>query len=535
LKKSPQHPQAKALLAVCPQVKPSSSKAPGESWISKPAKAASPKQRGIPPTPPTMTITEAPKAPVPEKPAAAGIPNQFVPLARSGSTQVAATSAPGSQTGIPPQDGEIWISGEKAPISRSVTIPAPDASVMGWRVSDFLQKAENSLGISIEYAKYCIEKGDLAKAQQVLTKAETMAAAPGEVKRMMEVLIQQSLVSLYQADLRTFGQLLLRIKPMLSKQTLNSFLDIYNKSQNMQSPVDVARMIGGIAMGAEHFLVAQKILTDVVKALPKDAFAWRLLAEAQLESRDFADAERSFLRLAALQPDDPETNFNLARFYLTARYHPEKTKEYAARVMQINPGDERAHVMMAIARYFLETADAVQPVLKNLLNTLKDPHLKDMIQRVSQNCSQGRGNESQLKADLANELALPGAERSSSASLSRLGEEYLKRGSFFLALKCFVESRNLAEIGRVYLALASNLAMSGDTRGASVAAGFGLNALKEDLHRNPGNPRAHLYLALYYHEQNNLAAVRSHVEAGLLLPAPADVQRNLQVLKQQAG
>ncbi|HQG27440.1 MAG TPA: tetratricopeptide repeat protein, partial [Candidatus Ozemobacteraceae bacterium] len=118
----------------------------------------------------------------------------------------------------------------------------PDASnVDGWRVSDFMQAASGSLPVVLGYATYCIEKDDLKKADEYLDRAEGLAIELRQTKRFLEVQIHKSLVTLYKADIDGFGRQLIKVKPLLSKQTYLSFLDIYNKTRTATGPVDVAR------------------------------------------------------------------------------------------------------------------------------------------------------------------------------------------------------------------------------------------------------------------------------------------------------
>lgn len=426
-----------------------------------------------------------------------------------------------------------WQPVRKKPANNEKLIPEADTDIQGWRVSDFLQQSSDSLGITIEYGKFCIEKGDLKKAHQVLAKAEKLAEKAPEQGRMLEIQVHKALMALYEADVRLFGQLILRLKPVLSKETLANFLDIYNKAEVAKTPVDVARIVGGVALGADHFAVAGKILGEVVSAAPNDTFALRLLGQAQLENRDYAAAEQSFQRLVALEPKDAEANFNLSRFYLTGKFDLVRARSYAANAIQLNPSDTRAKILLAAINYFEGRDQEARETLNALMPDLKDQSLKMIAQRILNDC-RTQGSE-QSRQEFASELALPGSDRAPRAGMSKLGEDFLRRGSFFTALKCFLESRNLAEIGRVYLALASNLAAGGDAKGASVAAGFGMNALNAELKQNPASSRAHLYLALYHFERKDRASSLRHIEAGLRSPNSPETVRQLSALKNQLG
>ncbi|MBI3039216.1 tetratricopeptide repeat protein, partial [bacterium] len=203
----------------------------------------------------------------------------------------------------------------------NVTVPPSAALVKGWQVKDFLSAGKDSYGVSVEYAKLCIEKDDLEKGLKALDKAEGIAVETRNTKRFLEVQVFKTLITLYKADIRNFGTQLIKVKPFLSNETYISFLDVYNKAQAATSSIDISRLIGGVALGAEHYSVAARILSEVVQKVPSDQFAVRLLAQAYLENRNFTAAESAFHRLVKLIPNESEPYFNLARFYLTVNFN----------------------------------------------------------------------------------------------------------------------------------------------------------------------------------------------------------------------
>jgi len=414
--------------------------------------------------------------------------------------------------------------------------PPPVAkSVKGWRVSDYISLASGSYFISIEYAKYCLEKNDLKKAHCLLDLAEEKAAQERNTRKFLEVQIHKSLLLLYEADITNFGKQLIKIKPLLSKETYTSFLDIYNKAVNASSSTDVAKLVGGIALGAEHYAVAERILSEVFNSVPTDAFSLRLLAHAQLENLDYNGAERSLTTLATLLPRDTETYFNLARFYLTAKFNPGNARHYAQIAAQLNPSDSRITVLTALIDY--STGKVREGIfrLKKSLNDVNDPMLLAVCKRVISDGEYVRNSSADGTVDFAKILALPGSERGSIEAMNGLGEEYLKRGSYFLALRCFMDGKDLAEIGRGYLALASHLHSAGDDEGSALAAGFGINSLTEELRRNPSSAKAHLYLSLYYFEREDPQTARRHIATGLSFQPNFETKRHLVALRSLIG
>lgn len=435
-------------------------------------------------------------------------------------------------TSVPAQDTQASVEGVPARGSRQMAeleLPPGAAQMNGWRVSDFMQAASDSLPVVLGYATYCIEKDDLKKAGEYLDRAEGLAIELRQTKRFLEVQIHKSLLTLYQADIHGFGKQLIKVKPLLSKQTYLSFLDIYNKTQTASGPVDVARIVAGVAMGAEHYVVASRILSEVVQALPSDLLGARLLSEAQLECRNFAGAEQTLIGMTRRFPTDAEAHFNLARFYLTARFQPEAAKASLERAAALRAGDPRIPIVSALIDYARGDLREGLARLKKQLPGIKDSSMRAICQRIIAD-GEAAARPGGPAIDFAGMLALPGSAAATPEAANLAGERYLKRGSYFAALKCYMESRDLAEIGRGYLAIASSLAAAGEKKASAAASGFGLNALQEELGRNPQSARAHLYLALYYFERRELTAARSEARAGLETGAEGETQRHLKAL-----
>jgi len=425
----------------------------------------------------------------------------------------------------------VAVSGAGVQASRGPAndVPSGASGLNGWRVSDFMQAASDSLPVVLSFATYCLEKDELKKAAEYLDRAEGFAVESRQTKRFLEVQIHKSLLSLYQADIHAFGKQLIKVKPLLSKQTYLSFLDIYNKTQNATGPVDVARIVAGVAMGAEHYAVASRILSEVVQAMPDDLLAARLLSEAQLENRDFAGAERTLIGITRRFPNDAEAHFNLARFYLTARFTPEAAKACLETSARLRSGDSRVAIVSALVDYAQGDLRGGLTRLKKQLPGIKDSSMRAICQRIIAD-GEAAARPGGPAIDFAGLLALPGSPAATPEAVNLIGEQYLKRGSFFAALRCYMESRDLAEIGRAYLAIASYLAAAGEKKASAAAAGFGLNAIQEDLKRNPQSARAHLYLALYHFERRDVVSARSEARAGLETGVAGDTRRHLKAL-----
>lgn len=459
------------------------------------------------------------------RPVAGASEREFVPAGFKPLPVQTVAATPEEET---PAPGKSAAAGEirRAP---AMELPPDAGNVEGWRVSDFMQAASGSLPVVLGYATYCIEKDDLKKADEYLDRAEGLAIELRQTKRFLEVQIHKSLVTLYKADIDGFGRQLIKVKPLLSKQTYLSFLDVYNKTRTATGPVDVARIVAGVAMGAEHYAVAARILKEVVQALPDDLLAANLLSEAQLECRDFTGAERTLVGTTRRFPNDAEAHFNLARFYLTARFMPEAAKTSLESAARLRPGDPRVIVVSALLEYAQGDLQAGLARLKKALPGIKESSMRAICQRIIAD-GEAASRPGGPAIDFAGMLALPGSPAATPEAVNLIGERYLKRGSYFSALRCYMETRDLAEIGRGYLAIASNLAAAGETRASAAAAGFGTNALREAIRQNPQSARSHLYLALYHFERRQFGQARAAANAGLSTGVRGDTQRQLRTL-----
>ncbi|MBF0545311.1 MAG: tetratricopeptide repeat protein [Candidatus Riflebacteria bacterium] len=411
-------------------------------------------------------------------------------------------------------------------------IPPLAENTQSWKVQDFLSQNEDSFAVNLEFSKYCLERDELKKARKFLEAAEKLALSSKDTRRFLETMIFKSLLLLYEADLRAFGEELFKIRPLLSKETYSSFLDIYNKTQTASSPVDVAKIVGGVAMGTEHFTVATRILKEVVNALPNDILALSMLARAQMEILDFQSAEQNFKRLMEIDNQNPEHLLNLARFYLTAKFDPPSAKIFAQKAFSMDSADFRPQVFLALADYCVgKTKNGIER-LKRIPAKNLDPETAYLVRRVLSEGAALRDNE--ISRDrVAKMLSMPGIGGKN--GMISLGEEHLKRNSEFQALRCFMEAKDLSEVGRGWLALSTHFFRLGDEKASARAAGCGLQALQDELRRPSRSGKAYLYMALYFFERKNIQSTKEQCEAGLRVNPPPEVKRHLLMLKSQLG
>ncbi len=408
-----------------------------------------------------------------------------------------------------------FVAGQQAAVARPVvakkTPPAADSKVSSFDLSSYLALAGNSLLVNLEQARYNLEQDNIRAAAVNLITAEKLARESKDSRRFLEIQILNSLVFVYNRDFNGFGQHLMQLKTVLSPESYQSFLDIYNQGAAIKNPVDQARLVAGIAMGAGHNLIAARLLNEVFAKLPDDFMVGSMLADAQMQSLDYKGAETTLSQLARTDSKNGEVWFNLARFYLTADYRPEQVRSYAGYAAKLRPDDSRNDILLALLDYSEGQITTGMNRIKTLLPGLKDPSLKNVCERIIAD-GQTAGAE---RINFIGVLALPGARHAHKSSFRMLGEDYLKQGSFFTAMHYFKAADDIAEIGRTWLGIASALHATGETTLAATTAGYGLKALHHELAANPGNSRANLYMALYHYERGDRVAARQAVERGL--------------------
>ena len=396
--------------------------------------------------------------------------------------------------------------------SANRTLPPPaDAKVTSFDVDSFLKTARDSFLINLEQARFNLEFDNTRAAAANLLAAEKLARENRDSRRFLEVQVLNSLVLLYNRDFTGFGQHLMKLKSVLSPESYQSFLDIYNQGEAIKEPADQARLVAGIAMGAGHNAVAARLLKEAFAKFPDNVLLGSMLADAQMQSLDYQGAEVTLSQMARTDSKNAEVWFNLARFYLTADYRPEQVRSYAGYAAGLRPDDTRNQILLALLDYSEGRINEGISRINQLLAGLNDPALKNICERIVAD-GQAVGAE---RIDFTGVLALPGARHAHKGSYRLLGEDYLKDGSFFTALHYFQAAGDVAEIGRTWLGIASALNSSGETALAATAAGYGLKALHHELAANPGNGRANLYVALYHYERGDKVAARRAVERGL--------------------
>jgi tetratricopeptide (TPR) repeat protein len=435
-----------------------------------------------------------------------------VPVKKAAAVAPAGVAAPQVQQFAPQAfvDGRMVNVQKPVAAARQAPLPA-NADVAAFDLESYLVLAKDSLQVNLEQARYHLESDDTRAAAVSLMKAEELARAAKDSRRFLEVQILNSLVLVYNRDFPGFGQHLMQLKSVLSPESYKSFLDIYNQGAALKDPVDQARLVAGIAMGAGHHAVATRLLREAFTKFPNDALIGSMLADAQMQNLDYKGAEATLSQLARSDANNGEVWFNLARFYLTADYRPEQVRTYANHAAKLRPDDARNGILLALLDYSEGRIKEGVARIRSLLPAVNDPALKGICERIITD-GETAGHE---KINFVSVLALPGARHAHQSSFRMLGEDYLKQGSFFTAMKHFRKAGDNAEIGRTWLGLSSALHTAGESAMAATTAGYGLKALHHELAANPGNGRANLYIALYHYERGDKVAARQAIERGL--------------------
>lgn len=101
-------------------------------------------------------------------------------------------------------------------------------------------------------------------------------------------------------------------------------------------------------------------------------------------------------------------------------------------------------------------------------------------------------------------------------NLSKInGEALLNKGSYMGALEYFEQDNDEVEAGRTYFAISKSLDEIGDYAEAKIAEAFGKSCIMNCLNNDPNNPKANLYLALYFLDQGNKDQAKEAIRRGL--------------------
>ena len=410
-----------------------------------------------------------------------------------------------------------YIAGEKQKVKEEPKakdkLPAARTNIDKTDMNSFFKEGKDSFIVNLEKARYEIESGDLKNAEKTIELADKLARASKNGRNILETQIFKSLIFIYQCEFQKFGKHLMTLKTALSTETYQSFLDIYSKSDELKDENDKRRLAAGVAVGAGHFSIAASLLKPVFEKSSEDPVVYSMLLEAQLNSYDYDGAEETMKKFAELRADNEEAQFNLARFYLTGNYKPELAKKYANIASEIAPEDARCKIILALTDYSEGKIDEGITKIKEILPSLEDTSLKAICQRLIQDGE--RASKEDSSKNFIAMLALPGSKNAHKASYRFVGEDELIAGSYFSAMKNFEKADEKVEMGRVYLGLASTLNSANETEMASIAAGYGLKLIKEDMNRGKHIARASLYKALYDYERGDKDSAFASIDVGL--------------------
>ncbi len=391
-------------------------------------------------------------------------------------------------------------------------MPAAKEDITNTDMAVFFKIAKDSYIVNLEKARYEIEKGDLTAAVKTIEIADKLARNSKNNRNILEAQIFKSLIYIYTCEFQKFGKHLMTLKPALSAESYQSFLDIYSRADGLKDEDDLRRLSAGVAAGAGHHAVVASLLKPVFEKNTKDVVLYTMLSEAQFNSFDYEGAGETLKKFVESNPESSEANFNMARYYLTADYKPELARSYANKAAELNSEDARCGVIIALTDYSEGKIEEGIKRVKELMPTLKDSSMKAICQRL---ISDGEKASNDSSKNFMTMLALPGAKHSNPSVFRFVGEDELKMGSYFSAMEKFTKADEGVEIGRVYLGLASALTSANELEIASVAAGYGLKSINDDMAKGKNLARASLYKALYYCERKEKESAVASIDLGL--------------------
>ena len=127
----------------------------------------------------------------------------------------------------------------------------------------------------------------------------------------------------------------------------------------------------------------------------------------------------------------------------------------------------------------------------------------------------------QIAIDIINKLTTSDNEteeiaRKSQEMLNSINGEYLLNNGLYLAsLDEFEKENDEVEKGRAYLAISKSLIEAQEPFQAKIAENFGLSSLMNYILNDPNQPKANLYLALYYLDKGNKNQAKEAIRRGL--------------------
>ena len=117
-------------------------------------------------------------------------------------------------------------------------------------------------------------------------------------------------------------------------------------------------------------------------------------------------------------------------------------------------------------------------------------------------------------------------DKANKALIQINGEYLLNKGSYMYGLEYFEKRNDEAEKGRTYLAISKSLQDSNDNREAEIAEKFGLSSLYNCIKDDPNNPKANLYLALYFLDKGDKNQAKEAIRRGLNAQGENDIITN---------
>ena len=158
--------------------------------------------------------------------------------------------------------------------------------------------------------------------------------------------------------------------------------------------------------------------------------------------------------------------------------------------------------------------------LQNVYDTAVKLHNKDLQLKYVANLAFKSGHY-YTALDLVNKMTSADKETSELANKSleiinnMNGEFLLNNGYYISSLDLFEKENNEVEKGRAYLAISKSLLDSKETKHAEIAEKFGVSTLLNYISNDPNQPKANLYLALYFLDKGDKNQAKESIRRGL--------------------
>ena len=239
----------------------------------------------------------------------------------------------------------------------------------------------------------------------------------------------------------------------------------------------------------------------------KDSFLINLQQANCLIQKNKLKTAESYLDIALAKAIDEINNQKLSEVQLTRAmiylYQCDFNK-YGKHIFSIGKG----------------LSDDVYKSLQKVYDTINKFPTEDLKLKYVANLAYSSGYY-QIALDIINKLSSVDKETAEIAQKSQEilnsinGEYLLNNGSYLSSIDEFEKENDDVEKGRAYLAISKSLIEGNEPFQAKIAENFGISSLMNYIMNDPNQPKANLYLALYYLDKGNKNQAKEAIRRGL--------------------